>query len=106
MAHPCFAGGFAGQAWAAGRTGIEFCGPIAALRSYGYDAVGRLRGGACWVWRFQDLPHCVVERRAEHLHVEVYGVAGQVAFGPVPVPVFENDPVVLFHFQVPASAIV
>jgi hypothetical protein len=32
-----------------------------------------------------------VEGQAEHLHVEVNGVAGQVAFGPAPVAVFDEE---------------
>ena len=32
-----------------------------------------------------------MERKAEHLDVEVNGVAGQIAFGPAPVTVFYDQ---------------
>jgi len=39
-----------------------------------------------------DLAHGVVERQAKNLDVEVNGVAGEVAFGPAPVAVFDDEP--------------
>ena len=36
-----------------------------------------------------DLAHGVMEGQAEHLDMEVNGVAGQIAFGPTPVAVFD-----------------
>jgi hypothetical protein len=38
-----------------------------------------------------DLAHGIVEGQAEHLDVEVNGVAGEVAFGPAPVTVFDDE---------------
>ena len=38
-----------------------------------------------------DLAHGIVEGQAENLDVEVNGVAGQVAFGPAPVAVFDDE---------------
>ncbi len=38
-----------------------------------------------------DLAHGVVERQAEDLDVEVNGVAGQIAFGPAPIAVFDFE---------------
>jgi len=38
-----------------------------------------------------DLAHGVVEGHAEDLEVEVNGVAGEVAFGPAPVTVFDDE---------------
>ena len=38
-----------------------------------------------------DLAHGVVEGQAEDLDMEVNGVAGQVAFGPAPVAVFDDE---------------
>jgi len=38
-----------------------------------------------------DLAHGVVEGQAEDLDVEVNGVAGEVAFGPAPVAVFDDE---------------
>ena len=37
-----------------------------------------------------NLAHGVVKRQAEHAHEEVNGVAGQIAFGPAPVTVFDD----------------
>ena len=39
----------------------------------------------------RDLAHGVVEGEAENLDVKVDGVAGEVAFGPAPVGVFEDE---------------
>ncbi len=38
-----------------------------------------------------DLAHGVVEGQAEDLDVEVNGVAGQIAFRPAPVAVFDDE---------------
>ena len=38
-----------------------------------------------------DLAHGVVEGQAEDLDVEVNGVAGEIAFGPAPVTVFDDE---------------
>ena len=38
-----------------------------------------------------DLAHGVVEGQAEHLGKEVDGVAGQIAFGPAPIGVFDDQ---------------
>ena len=38
-----------------------------------------------------DLAHGIVEGQAEHLDMEVNGVAGQIAFGPAPVAVFDDE---------------
>ena len=38
-----------------------------------------------------DLAHGVVKGQAEDLDVEVNGVAGEVAFGPAPVGVFDDE---------------
>ena len=38
-----------------------------------------------------NLAHGVVEGETEDLDVEVDGVAGEVAFGPAPVGVFEDE---------------
>ena len=38
-----------------------------------------------------DLAHGVMEGQAEHLDMEVNGVAGQIAFGPAPVTVFDDE---------------
>ena len=38
-----------------------------------------------------DLAHGVVEGQAEDLDMEVNGVAGEVAFGPAPVAVFDDE---------------
>ena len=38
-----------------------------------------------------DLAHGVVEGQAEDLDVEVDGVAGEIAFGPAPVAVFDDE---------------
>lgn len=38
-----------------------------------------------------DLAHCVVEGQAEDLDVEVDGVAGEVAFGPAPITVLDDE---------------
>lgn len=38
-----------------------------------------------------DVAHGVVEAQAEHAHEEVDGVAGQVALGPAPVAVFNEQ---------------
>jgi len=38
-----------------------------------------------------DLAHGVVEGHAEDLEVEVNGVAGEVAFGPAPVTVLDDE---------------
>ena len=38
-----------------------------------------------------DLAHGVVEGQAKNLDVEVNGVAGQIAFGPAPVAVFDDE---------------
>ena len=54
---------------------------------------------------FRQLPHGVRERRAEHFHVEVYGIAGQIAVGPSPIRRLENQALILFHLQVAAAAI-
>ena len=37
------------------------------------------------------MAHGVVEGQAEDLDVEVNGVAGQIAFGPAPVAVFDDE---------------
>lgn len=42
-------------------------------------------------WCASNLAHGVVEGQAEHLDVEVNGVAGEVAFGPAPVTVFDDE---------------
>ena len=41
--------------------------------------------------RAGELAHGVVEGQAEHLDVEVNGIAGEVAFGPAPVAVFDDQ---------------
>ena len=38
-----------------------------------------------------DLAHGVVEGQTEDLDMEVNGVAGQIAFGPAPVAVFDDE---------------
>ena len=38
-----------------------------------------------------ELAHGVVEGQAEDLDVEVNGIAGQIAFGPAPVAVFDDE---------------
>ena len=38
-----------------------------------------------------DLAHGVVEGEAEHLDMEVDGIAGEVAFGPAPIAVFDDE---------------
>ena len=38
-----------------------------------------------------DLAHGVMEGQAEDLDMKVNGVAGQVAFGPAPVAVFDDE---------------
>ena len=38
-----------------------------------------------------DLAHGIVEGQAEDLDMKVNGVAGQVAFGPAPVAVFDDE---------------
>ena len=38
-----------------------------------------------------DLAHGIMEREAEHQDVEVNGVAGQIAFRPAPVTVFDDE---------------
>ncbi len=38
-----------------------------------------------------DLAHGVVKGQAEHAHEEVNGVAGEIAFGPAPVTVFDDQ---------------
>ena len=38
-----------------------------------------------------ELPHGVVEGQAEHLNMEVNGIAGEVAFGPAPIAVFDDE---------------
>ena len=38
-----------------------------------------------------DLAHGVMEGKAEHLDMEVDGVAGQIAFRPAPVAVFHDE---------------
>ena len=38
-----------------------------------------------------DLAHGVMEGQAEDLDVEVNGVAGEIAFGPAPVAVFDDE---------------
>jgi len=60
------------------------CPFLAGLPSYGDDGSGR------WLCA-GDLPHGVVERKAKHLDVEVDGVAGEVAFGPAPIAVFDDE---------------
>ena len=62
-------------------------GLLAELASYGYDAAGRL----FFFLLAGDLTHGVVEGQAKDLDVEVNGVAGEVAFGPAPVTVFEDE---------------
>jgi hypothetical protein len=39
----------------------------------------------------RDLAHGVVEGQAEDLEVEVDGVAGQIALGPAPIGVFDDQ---------------
>src|SRR5437879_4139800 len=57
-------------------------------------------GGRCWWLRAGDLPHGVVEGQAEHLDKEVDGVAGQVAWGPAPVAVFDEEAGISGHLKV------
>ncbi len=38
-----------------------------------------------------DLAHGIVEGQAEHLDVEVNGVAGEIPFRPAPVAVFDDE---------------
>ena len=38
-----------------------------------------------------DLAHGLVEGVAQHLDMEVNGVAGEVAFGPAPIAVFDDE---------------
>lgn len=63
-----------------------FLGVPTALGPYDWDAGRRLALGS----HAGDLAHGVVEGKAEDLEVEVDGVAGEVAFGPAPVAVFED----------------
>ncbi|MBE0541267.1 MAG: hypothetical protein IH623_07775 [Verrucomicrobia bacterium] len=50
----------------------------------GNDLSGSLQGAGGWV-------HGVVEGQAQDLDVEVNGVAGEVAFGPAPITVLDDD---------------
>ena len=54
--------------------------------------------------RADDRAHGVVEGQAEHLHVEVDGVAGQATFGPAPVGVFDEQSFVRLDLEVAAAA--
>ena len=56
----------------------------AGLGSYRFDAVGVFSDSI-------DLAHGVVEGQAEDLDMEVNGVAGEVAFGPAPVGVLDDE---------------
>jgi len=49
--------------------------------------------------------HGVVERHAEHVCVEVYGITGQFAFGPTPVRRLDDEALVFQEFQVSGTAI-
>jgi hypothetical protein len=40
---------------------------------------------------WSDVAHGVVEGEAQDLDVEVNGIAGELAFGPTPVTVFEDQ---------------
>ena len=63
---------------------LLFSGFLIALASYGYDASGGFLGAG-------DLAHGIMEGQAEHLDVEVNGVASQIALGPAPVTVFDGE---------------
>ena len=60
---------------------------MATLATYGYDASGRRRSV---VWS-GDLAHGVVEGPAEDPVEKVDGGVGEVALGPAPVGVFDNQ---------------
>jgi len=47
-----------------------------------------------------DLAHGVMEGEAEHAHKEVDGVAGQIALGPAPVALFDQEAFIAGQFEV------
>src|SRR5438128_9316245 len=62
-------------------------GLLAELASYGHDA----DGGLIFFLLAGDLAHGVMEGEAQHTHEEVNSIAGQVAFGPAPIAVFDDQ---------------
>ena len=75
----------------------------AAMASYCYDALAFFTMVRVWLLRSKDLAHGVVEGQAEDLDAEVDGVAGQIAFGPAPVAVFDDEAGIGGQNKLPAS---
>ena len=67
----------------------------AALRSERYDAKSCLESLLAG-----DLAHGIVERQAENLDEEVNGISSEVALGPAPITVFEQEALVRGQFEV------
>ena len=91
-----------------GRTGIVLAGFFrrrdarAALASY-EGRRQRALGGAVGGLAVEEGAHGVVEAQPQNLDAEVDGVAGQVALGPAPIAVFEEEARWVASSKLPAS---
>jgi len=77
---------------------------MAALVSY-LEMIPTQFGIVCCRLRAGDLAHSVVEGQTEDLDKEVNGVAGQVALGPAPVAVFDEQARISGYFKVVCGAL-